>query len=349
MQLKNYVLDILKRSRSTWIPTLTTNLDTMWDSIDSNISKSKSNDAAFGVPLKKFLFSFLTRSLTGADSTKSPELSEKGYTYLERWLLIQLIPTIKLGLCQPFEEIFLHSFAYPSFLVNGGYNKVAEFIQKEGSEVLNRGTTEFGLSEEDALHNLMFVLGFNAFGGLLAFFPTLLKILGNDKMLQEKLRKEVRDTCKADDSLSFNSVSQLDLVNSVVYEALRLNPPVPLQFGRARKDFTLSSHDSAYEVKKGEVICGYQPLVMRDVKVFDDPEKFVADRFTNGNELLSYVFWSNGSQTESPSASNKQCPAKDIVPITAALFVAHLFQRYDSFTVDSTGSKITSLEKAKRM
>lgn len=350
-QLKNYILDILKRSRSIWIPTLTTNLDTMWDSIDSDISKSKSGDTAFDVPLKKFLFSFLTRSLTGADSSKSPELSEKGYSWLERWLLIQLIPTIKLGLCQPFEEIFLHSFVYPSFLVNGGYNKVAEFIQKEGSQVLNRGTTEFGLSEEDALHNLMFVLGFNAFGGLLAFFPTLLQILGNDKTgLQEKLRKEVRDACKAE-SLSFHSVMQLDLVNSFVYEALRLNPPVPLQFGRARKDFTLSSHDSAFEVKKGEVLCGYQPLVMRDGKVFDDPEKFVADRFTkeNGNELLSYVFWSNGSQTESASANNKQCPAKDIVPVTAALFVAHLFHRYDSITIDSTGSKITSLEKTKHI
>ncbi|XP_074369782.1 fatty acid hydroperoxide lyase, chloroplastic-like [Apium graveolens] len=349
-QLKNYILDILKRSRSIWISTLTTNLDTMWETIYSDISKSKSKDAAFDVPLKKFLFSFLTRSLTGADSSKSPELSEKGYTYLERWLLIQLIPTVKLGLCQPFEEIFLHSFTYPSFLVNGGYNKVAEFIRKEGSQVLQIGITEFGLREEDALHNLMYVLGFNAFGGLLAFFPTLINFLGNDKMLQEKLREEVRDACKGE-SLSFNSVSQLDLVNSFVYEALRLNPPVPLQFGRARKDFTLSSHDSAFEVKKGEVICGYQPLVMRDGKVFDDPEKFVADRFTKdkGTELLSYVFWSNGSQTESPSANNKQCPAKDIVPITAALFVAHLFQRYDSFTVDSSGSKITSLEKAKNI
>ncbi|KAL1821746.1 hypothetical protein ACET3Z_016615 [Daucus carota] len=348
-QLKNYILDILKRSRSTWIPSLTTNLDTMWDSIDSDISKSKSGDTAFDVPLKKFLFSFLARALTGADSSKSPEISEKGYSWLERWLLIQLVPTIKLGLCQPFEEIFLHSFVYPSFLVTGGYDKVAEFVKKEGSEVLNRGTTEFGLSAQDSLHNLMYVLGFNAFGGLLAFLPTLLQILGNDKTgLQEKLAKEVRDTCKAD-SLSFDSVMQLDLVNSFVYEALRLNPPVPLQFARARKDFTLSSHDSGFEVKKGEVLCGYQPLVMRDGNVFDEPEKFVADRFTKdkGTELLSYVFWSNGSQTGSPSADNKQCPAKDYVPVTAALFVAHLFQRYDSITLDTSGSKITALEKAK--
>lgn len=139
----------------------------------------------------------------------------------------------------------------------------------------------------------------------------------------------------------------MELVQSVVYETLRLNPPVPTQFARARKDFQLSSHDSVYEVKKGELLCGYQKLVMRDPKVFDDPESFVPNRFTSkGRELLSYLYWSNGPQTESPSASNKQCAAKDIVTVTASLFVAHLFRRYDSFAFDSSSGSITAVGKA---
>ncbi|MTV28813.1 cytochrome P450, partial [Nitriliruptoraceae bacterium ZYF776] len=151
---------------------------------------------------------------------------------------------------------------------------------------------------EDTIHNLLFILGFNAFGGFSIFLPSLLAALGSDTTgVQEKLRKEVRE--KAGSGLSFSSVKEMDLVQSFVYETLRLNPPVPLQYGRARKDFDLSSHDSIFKVKKGELLCGYQPLVMRDPKVFDDPETFVADRFTKekGKELLNYLYWSNGPQT----------------------------------------------------
>lgn len=339
-------MDILKRSSTIWAPTLTSNLDTMWDSIESDISKSGS--AAYATPLKKFLFSFLTQCLVGVDPSKSPKVAKHGYTWLEKWLALQLIPTVKVGLSQPFEELFLHSFAYPSFLVTGGYKKLAQFVEEEGKEVINRGQTDFGLTKQEALQNLMFILGFNAFGGFAKFFPTLLSILGTDKTgLQEKLRKEVRHKCGSS-TLSFESVKELELVQSFVYETLRFNPSVPLQFGRARKDFKLSSHDSVFEIKKGELLCGYQPLVMRDGKVFDDSEKFIPGRFTKekGRELLSYLYWSNGPQTGSPSESNKQCAAKDHVTITASLFVAHLFQRYDSITCNSSGS-ITAIEKAK--
>ncbi|KAJ8557255.1 hypothetical protein K7X08_002880 [Anisodus acutangulus] len=121
----------------------------------------------------------------------------------------------------------------------------------------------------------------------------------------------------------------MELVQSFVYETLRLSPPVPNQYARARKDFKLSSHDSVYEIKKGELLCGYQPLVMRDPKVFDEPEKFMLERFTKekGKELLNYLFWSNGPQTGRPSESNKQCAAKEIVTLTASMIVAYIFQR----------------------
>uniref|UniRef100_A0A5B6ZF67 Putative CYP74B24 n=1 Tax=Davidia involucrata TaxID=16924 RepID=A0A5B6ZF67_DAVIN len=344
-QVKSFAMDILKRSSSIWVPTLTAKLDIMWDTIESKLSDSDS--ASYLIPLQQFIFSFLTRCLIGADVSTSPEIAKSGYTMLDKWLALQLLPTVKIGILQPLEEIFLHSFAYPSVLVSGSYNKLVEFVQKEGKEVIQRGVTEFKLSEQETIHNLLFILGFNAFGGFSVFFPTLLSTLGTDKTgLQEKLRKEVRE--KSGSTLSFDSVKDMELVQSFVYETLRLNPPVPLQFGRARKDFRLSSHDSVYEIKKGELLCGYQALVMRDPKVFDDPETFMSDRFTKekGRELLNYLYWSNGPQTGSPSESNKQCAAKDYVTLTASLFVAYVFRRYDSITCNSSGS-ITAVEKAK--
>lgn len=203
------------------------------------------------------------------------------------------------------------------------------------------------MSEDEAIHNLLFVLGFNSFGGFSVFLPFLIDAIGSDKTgLQEKLRIEARE--KGGSTLSFDSVKEMDLIQSVVYETLRMYPPVPLQYGRARKDFRLSSLDSAFEIKKGELLCGYQKLVMRDPTVFDDPDSFKPDRFTKekgGSQLLDYLYWSNGPQTGSPSEFNKQCAGKDFVPLTASLIVAYLFRRYDS--IEGNSSSITALQKAK--
>ncbi|GFY99155.1 hydroperoxide lyase 1 [Actinidia rufa] len=344
-KIKAFAMDILKRSSATWFPTVLSELDSMWSTIDTEFSSSSS--ASYFVPLQQCIFSFLSQCLVGADPAASPTIAKHGYAMLDLWLGLMLLPTIKIGFLQPLEEIFLHSFAYPSFLVSGGYNKLLKFVEEEGrEEVVERGVTEFGLTRDEAVHNVLFVLGFNAYGGFSIFFPSLLGILGSDVTVQEKLREEAR--AKGGSTLSFNSVKEMELVQSFVYETLRLNPPVPTQYGRARKDFLLSSHDSVFEIKKGELLCGYQPLVMRDPMVFDEPEKFVFDRFTKekGSELVRYLYWSNGPQTGSPSESNKQCPAKDYVTVTASLFVAHLLRRYDSIACNSSGS-ITALVKAK--
>lgn len=346
-QLKNFSIDILKRSSSTWATELENSFETLWDTIDANLSKENTTSTSYFSPLQQCMFKFFSKTLLGADPASSPEIAKSGHTMIDKWLALQLLPTINIGILQPLEEIFVHSFAYPFALVSSDYKKLYEFVEKHSKEV-ERGKTEFGLSHEETIHNLIFILGFNAFGGFSIFLPTLLNAIGSDSDLQVKLRKEVREKLgESKSTLSFDSVKKMELVQSVVYETLRLNPPVPLQFGRARNDFVLSSHDSAFEVKKGELLCGFQKLVMRDPKVFDDPETFVSDRFVSqkGRELLSYLYWSNGPQTGSPSESNKQCAAKDIVTLSASLVVASLFRRYDSITC--TSSAITAVEKAK--
>lgn len=346
LQIKNFSLDILKRSSKTWVPTLVNELNSMFETFESDISKS--NSASLLPTMQKFLFNFFSLTLLGANPSASPEIANSGYVMLDTWLAIQLAPTVSIGVLQPLEEIFVHSFSYPYFLVKGSYEKLIQFVKNEAKEVLNRGKSEFGLTEQEAIHNLLFILGFNAFGGFTIFLPTLLGNLGDEKNaeLQEKLKNEVREKVGLKpENLSFESVKEMELVQSFVYETLRLSPPVPSQYARARKDFKLSSHDSVYEIKKGELLCGYQPLVMRDPKVFDDPEKFVLERFTKekGKELLNYLFWSNGPQSGRPTQSNKQCAAKDVVTRTASLIMAYIFQRYDSVSF-SSGS-LTSMKK----
>ncbi|WOL02255.1 hypothetical protein Cni_G10974 [Canna indica] len=348
-RVKGFCLDLLKRSAKTWVSSFLSNVDAMFDAIELEVAKDGSSNLL--VPLQKCIFAFLCKSIIGADPSSSPDVGDNGYVMLDRWLALQLLPTVNAGIIpQPLEEILLHSFAYPFFLVSGDYRKLYELVEKQGREVVERAEAEYGLSQHDAINNILFVLGFNAFGGFSVFFPVLLTTLGRDKTgLRGKLKEEVRRVLKTrgESKPSFESVREMELVRSTVYEALRLNPPVPLQYARARTDFMLQSHDAAFEVRKGELLCGYQPLVMRDPVVFDDPETFVPERFMGGGkELLRYLFWSNGPQTGTPSVENKQCAAKDYVVETACLLVAQIFNRYDEFVCADDNTTVTKLEKA---
>lgn len=325
---------------------MVTSLDTMWDGIESAITPD--SGASYLIPIQQFLFSFLSRCLLGADPATTPEIQKSGHIMIDKWLAVQLLPTISINIIQPLEEIFLHSFRLPFWLVKSDYEKLTDFVKTQATETVSRAQSEFGLTEEEAIHNLLFILGFNAFGGFSIFLPSVLANLESQKAVHDEIRKEVRETLARNGNvLSLDAVKQMELVNSFVYETLRMNPPVPNQFARARKDFELESHDAVYQIKKGELLCGFQPLVMRDSKIFEKPDEFIYNRFTNGGEkLLQYLYWSNGPQSGSqpPSASNKQCAARDTVPLTAAILLAYLFQRYDDITISS--GAITAFKKA---
>ncbi|KAI7746532.1 hypothetical protein M8C21_000010, partial [Ambrosia artemisiifolia] len=149
------------------------------------------------------------------------------------------------------------------------------------------------------------------------------------------------------------AMEQMPLMKSVVYESLRIEPPVALQYGKAKRDLTIESHDAVFKVKEGEMLFGYQPFATKDPKVFDRPEEFVPDRFVGaGEELLKYVTWSNGPETEGPTVANKQCAGKDFVVLITRLFVVELFRRYDSFDIEVAASPLgakvtlTSLKRA---
>lgn len=177
-----------------------------------------------------------------------------------------------------------------------------------------------------------------------------------DATLHARLATEIRGAvAKAGGKVTLEAVQSMELTLSVVYEALRMDPPVKFQYGHAKKDLVIEGYDAKYAVKRGEMLFGYQPMATRDAKVFGETAaQFVGDRFvgSEGRKLLKYVVWSNGPETESPSVSNKQCPGKDLVVLVGRLLVVDFFLRYDTFTADVgqelLGAKVvvTSLTKA---
>ncbi|XP_062217929.1 probable inactive linolenate hydroperoxide lyase [Phragmites australis] len=353
-RIKAFAMDLLHRSARTWAAEFRAGVGGMLDTVEADLAKANGDNrsANFVSPLQQCIFSFLCKALVGADPAADSLVDRFGYLILDIWLGLQIVPTQKLGVIpQPLEELLIHSFPLPSFIISPGYNLLYRFIEKNGADAISLAEEKHGITKKDAINNVLFVLGFNAFGGFSVFLPFLMGKVGEPEDpagLRPRLREEVRRVLGSRDNgeVGFAAVREMPLVRSTVYEMLRMQPPVPLQFGRARKDFVLRSHGAAFSVAKGDLLCGYQPLAMRDPEVFDRPEEFVPDRFLGdkGEALLRYVYWSNGPETAQPATGNKQCAAKEAVVDTACMLIAELFRRYDDFEID--GTSFTKLVKA---
>ena len=188
------------------------------------------------------------------------------------------------------------------------------------------------------------------------FFPNMLKWIGRAGIkLHNRLATEIRSAIRSNGGkLTMAAMEQMPLMKSVVYEALRIEPPVPLQYGRAKKDIVIESHDAVFQVKQGEMLFGFQPFATKDPKIFERAEEFVGERFMGeeGEKLLKHVLWSNGPETQQPTLGNKQCAGKDFVVLMSRLLVVELFRRYDSFDIEVGKSAlgaavtVTSLKRA---
>ncbi|KAH7660916.1 hydroperoxide dehydratase protein [Dioscorea alata] len=350
--LKKLLFNLLSSRRHAVIPEFRRTFSSLFQTLETTLAAD--GKAEFGDANDNACFDFLGRALFDRDPKQTP-LGSDGPKLIMKWVLIQLGPLLTLGLPNVLEDLLLHSFRLPAALVKKDYERLAAFFKESAGTVLDEAE-EMGITRDEAVHNLLFATCFNAFGGMKILFPGLMKMLGRaGGKVHGKLAEEVRGVIgKGGGEVTMKGIEEMELVKSVVYEALRLEPPVPLQYGKAKRDMVVESHEAAYEVKAGEMLFGYQPFATKDPRVFERAEEFVAERFVGekGEGLLKYVVWSNGPETETPTVGNKQCAGKDFVVLVARLFVVELFLRYDSFDIEvgtsplGSSVKITSLKKA---
>lgn len=350
--LKKLLFFLLSYRRQTIIPEFRRTFGDLFLDLEAEIAKKGKAD--FGEANDQAAFNFLARSLLGKDPLET-KLGSDGPKLVTKWVLVQLGPLLTLGLPSLLEDLLLHSIRLPPVLVKSDYNKLAGFFRDSAGPVLAEAE-RLGLSREEAVHNLLFAICFNAFGGMKFLFPGLIKWVGRaGARLHGKLAEEIRTAVRSNGGeVTMRSMEQMPLLKSVVYEALRIEPPVPLQYGRARRDFVVESHDAGFEIRAGEMLFGYQPFATKDPRVFDRAEEFVADRFVGneGGRLLRHVLWSNGPETEAPTTADKQCAGKDFVVLVARMLVVELFMRYDTFDIEVGASalgnsiNLTSLKRA---
>ncbi|KAF8641470.1 hypothetical protein HU200_067812 [Digitaria exilis] len=350
--LKTLLFYLLSHRRQHVIPKFREVYGDLFGLMENELARVGKAD--FGHHNDTAAFSFLCQALLGRDPTESA-LQGDGPKLITKWVLFQLSPLLNLGLPKLVEDSLLHSFRLPPALVKKDYERLADFFRDAARGVVDEGE-RLGVSREEALHNVLFAMCFNSFGGMKILFPSLVKWLGRaGARTHGRLATEVRDAVRAHGGeVTMKALSEMPLVKSAVYEALRIEPPVAMQYGRAKRDMVVESHDYGFEVREGEMLFGYQPMATKDPRVFSRAEEYVPDRFLgdDGERLLRHVVWSNGPETSSPTLQDKQCAGKDFVVLIARLLVAELFLRYDSFDVQvgssALGSSvtITSLKKA---
>ncbi|XP_057823094.2 allene oxide synthase, chloroplastic-like [Cryptomeria japonica] len=352
-KLKGLCFELLKTGGPRFIPEFHSTMKEAWETIEKQIADKKASE--FNDLKEQTIFNFLCRSMVGKDPREGPDgLGNDGPGLADKWVLFQVAPVVSPGLPHIIEELFLHSFRLPSVFVNEDHDRLYGFFNTHASGILDVAETRYDQTRSEACENLMFFVVFNSYFGFSALLPSIIKYVGAAGAgLHKDLAMEVRTAVQANGGhVSLSAVESMELVKSTIYEVLRMEPPVVLQYGRAKRDFVLESHDAAFEIKKGELLGGFQPIATRDPKVFENPDEFVATRFIENKKVIKYVLWSNGFETDDPTVHNKQCPGKNLVVLVARLFVVELFLRYDTFEVEvkgsGTSSKIsfTSLTKA---
>ncbi|KAL5562546.1 hypothetical protein UlMin_032293 [Ulmus minor] len=353
--LKNYFFSILASKHDKFIPLLRQSMSVLFSNLDQQISNKP--EVELNALSDSESFNFVFSLFCGQHPSQTKSLGEKASSIADKWLVPQVSPIVTLGvpkILSVIEDLLLHTFPLPFFLIKSNYTKLYEAFYSSTSNNLLADAAKFGIEKEEACHNLIFLSCFNTYGGLKVLIPAIFKWVGRGgKSLHRQLADEIRTVVKQEGGVTFASLEKMSLTKSVAYEVLRIEPPVPFQYGNAKEDIVVESHDASFKIKKGEMVFGFQPFATRDPKVFDKAEDFVGDRFVGlGEKLLKYVFWSNGRESDKPTADNKQCPGRDLVVLVARVVLVEFFLRYDTFEVEDklflVGSKVTfkSLTKA---
>ncbi|KAK2446366.1 E1 ubiquitin-activating protein aos1 [Trifolium repens] len=351
-QLKSLIFFLLKTRSSHFIPEFHSSYTNLFDTLEKELAKT--GKAIFSDANDQAAFNYLVKAFFGTNPTET-NLKMDAPKIVSKWTLMQLSPILSLGLSKYLEEPLFHTFRLPPIMVKKDYQRLYDFFYESSTGPVLDEAVRLGVSKEEAVHNLLFTTCFNSFGGMKLFFPNLLKWIGRGGVnLHRRLAEEIRSVVKSNSGkVSMATMEQMPLMKSVVYEALRIEPPVPLQYGKAKQDFVIENHENSFQVKEGEMLFGFQPFATKDPKIFDKADEFVGERFMGeGEKLLKHVFWSNGRETEEPTVGNKQCPGKDFVVLFSRLLVVELFLRYDTFGIQvgksPTGSAVTftSLKRA---
>uniref|UniRef100_A0A0D3FD29 Cytochrome P450 n=1 Tax=Oryza barthii TaxID=65489 RepID=A0A0D3FD29_9ORYZ len=140
----------------------------MFDAVEAGLGAA----VEFNKLNMRYMLDFTCAALFGGEPP-SKVVGDGAVTKAMAWLAFQLHPIAsKVVRPWPLEELLLHTFSLPPFLVRRGYATLKAYFADAAAAVLDDAEKNHpGIPRDELLDNLVFVAIFNAFGGFKIFLP----------------------------------------------------------------------------------------------------------------------------------------------------------------------------------
>ena len=162
----------------------------------------------------------------------------------------------------------------------------------DDSVVESKGSKKTKMTDDEIAANtvLFFDAGYETTSTSLAYITHLLV---NHPDIQDKVRQEVEQLLESEGRLDYNTVTKLKFMEQVVYESLRIYPPITTFISRrAKTDYKYKD----FTIPEGTDIRVPVYYIQRDPKLWSNPDNFDPDRFApeNKNSLNQVLFQAFG-------------------------------------------------------
>eukprot|EP00525_Craspedostauros_australis_P010632 CAMPEP_0198112484 /NCGR_PEP_ID=MMETSP1442-20131203/4320_1 /TAXON_ID= /ORGANISM="Craspedostauros australis, Strain CCMP3328" /LENGTH=539 /DNA_ID=CAMNT_0043769261 /DNA_START=120 /DNA_END=1739 /DNA_ORIENTATION=+ len=205
---------------------------------------------------------------------------------------------------------------------------------------------ENGFGEEEMVRDILIAIWSSATNFIPSMFWMLYYVCSSKDTVKH-LRREIEnirsersaDASAFDDTFTMDEVDKMHGMGSAFKEAIRMSEHTAIA-REVMKDFTMdlklkSERCSKYEMKKGDLLVMYHPILHHDEHVFQDPSEFQWDRFLPDESTgKRKVFRTkNGDVILDPfrgfGGGAHNCPARKFVTAAAKNFVASLIHQFD--------------------
>ncbi|XP_001636360.2 9-divinyl ether synthase [Nematostella vectensis] len=188
---------------------------------------------------------------------------------------------------------------------------------------------KFGISHEEAVLEILWMLNFNASPGTGAAMRSAAARLS---LMSKEKKNEMKEEIKmhlGTVGLNLRTLKKMNKLDQFTCEVLRMHPPVALFFGVARRDFVVETKTGNYRIRRGQRLLGNCHLAQRDPEVFETPgakcvDTFDPDRFSLNETLKPNLLCTHGRMNQKPSGMDHNCAGAHVGIITLKTFILYL-------------------------